>query len=136
MVSMLAYRPSQALRVRPNTGKYTLLRHQVESEMCQLRQKSPRFFCRKGRWKFSMMRNPNSAEKPMARSQQAEGEVADAQRHQQVRDDPVVPSPDGDRPALAVLAHPQGDHRDGDDDEHRTAAAQLLAPLEVDELVS
>ncbi len=65
---MLAYRPSHALRVSPNTGKYTLLRHQLEREMCQLRQKSPRFFCRNGKWKFSMMRKPNRGEKPMARS--------------------------------------------------------------------
>ena len=58
--------------MRPNTGKYTLLRHQVLSEMCQLCQKSLRFFCQNGKWKFSMIRNPNRREKPMARSVYAE----------------------------------------------------------------
>ena len=40
--------------------------------MCQLRQKSLRFFCQNGKWKFSMIRNPNRREKPMARSVYAE----------------------------------------------------------------
>ena len=65
---MLANSPSQTLRVRPKTGKYTLLRHHDDSEMCQLRQKSPRLRLNSGLSKFSMMRNPNRREKPIARS--------------------------------------------------------------------
>src|SRR5450756_1507606 len=52
-----------------------------------------------------------------------------------MRDDPVVLAPDGDGPTLAVLADPQGDHREGDDDEYDATAAQLLPPLQVDQLV-
>jgi len=45
---MLAYSPSHGLRVSPKTGKYTLLRHQLESEMCQPRQNSLRFAFQNG----------------------------------------------------------------------------------------
>src|SRR5665647_2609584 len=67
--------------------------------------------------------------------QEAEDEVADAHGHEEMGDDPVVLAPDGDDAALPVLADAQRDDGNGDDDEHRAAAAELLLPFELDQLM-